>query len=414
MKLFKSNCLNSKEGEFISIEMLKNIKIFIDKFFFKKDKFGPLRLIVIQPTTFCNLDCSYCYLPDRKSRYKFSLDLLEPIFKKIFASQLINREFTVVWHAGEPLTVPISFYESACKIIEQLNQEINSKPYDISHSIQTNGTLITQAWCDFFKAYDIKVGVSIDGPVFIHDAYRKTRTGIGTHSSTMGGISLLHKNNVDFSTIAVLTEKSLDYPDEIFNFFRANRIRNVGFNVEEIEGINLSSSLQKLDVEERYRHFMERLYELAKEAKEDLRVREFEDTKRLICREGKTIQGQGAPFSIINIAYNGDFSTFSPELLSMESSTYGDFIIGNILNDNFESVIKTDKFQRINRDIQAGVNSCQKTCPYFSVCGGGAPSNKYFENGSFRTTETLYCRYTVKIITDIVLQDLEKDLGLRP
>ncbi len=411
---FTSNNLNSRAGEFISIEMLKNIKTFIDSFFSKKVKFGPLRLLVLQPTTFCNLDCSYCYLPDRKSRYKFSLDLLEPIFKKIFYSQLLDRGFTVVWHAGEPLTVPISFYESACSIIEQLNQEINSNPYDISHSIQTNGTLITQTWCDFFKAYDIKVGVSIDGPAFIHDAYRKTRTGIGTHSSTMRGISLLRKNNIDFSTISVVTEKSLDYPDEIFNFFRANRIRNVGFNVEEIEGINLSSSLQKLDIQERYRHFMERLYDLAKETKGDLRVREFENTKKLICSDGKKIQGQGTPFSMINIAYNGDFSTFSPELLSMESSTYGDFIIGNILPDNFKYVVKTDKFQRINRDIQAGVDLCQKTCPYFSVCGGGAPSNKYFENDSFRTTETLYCKYTTKIITDIVLKDIEKDLGLRP
>ena len=394
--------------------MLKNLKNFLDKFFFKQAKFGPLRLVVIQPTTFCNLDCSYCYLPDRKSKYKLSLDLLEPIFKKIFASQLVDRGFTVVWHAGEPLTVPISFYESACNIIEQLNQEINSNPYDISHSIQTNGTLITQAWCDFFQEYNLKVGVSIDGPAFIHDAYRQTRKGIGTHASTMGGISLLQKNNIDFGVIAVLTEKSLDYPDEIFNFFRENRIRDVGFNVEEIEGIHRFSSLQKADVEKRYRHFMQRLYELVKETKGNFRVREFEDARRLICSEGKEIKGQGTPFSIINIAYNGNFSTFSPELLSMESSTYGDFIIGNILHDNFESVVKTDKFQRINRDIQAGVKSCQKTCQYFSVCGGGAPSNKYFENGSFRTTETLYCRYTIKIITDIVLEDIEKDVGLRP
>ncbi|MDJ0901732.1 MAG: cyclophane-forming radical SAM/SPASM peptide maturase GrrM/OscB [Xenococcus sp. MO_188.B8] len=388
--------------------MFKNIKNIIDSFFFNKVQFGPLRLLVIQPTTFCNLDCSYCYLPDRKAKYKLSLDLLEPIFQKLFSSQLVDKGFTVVWHAGEPLTVPISFYRLACNKIEQLNQEINSKPYDIYHSVQTNGTLITQAWCEFFKEYKIRVGVSLDGPAFIHDAYRKTRTGIGTHTGTMRGISLLQKNKIDFSIIAVLTDKSLDYPDEIFNFFREHRIRNVGFNVEEIEGRNRCSSLQKLEVEERYRNFMERLYELVKETEGDLRVREFDDTKRLICSEGKKNQGQGTPFSMINIAYNGDFSTFSPELLS-----YGDFIIGNVLHDDFESVAKNDKFQRINQDIQTGVKLCHETCPYFSVCGGGAPSNKYFENGSFRTTETLYCKYTIKTITDIVLEDIEIDLGLR-
>ncbi|MBE9069312.1 GRRM system radical SAM/SPASM domain protein, partial [Leptolyngbya cf. ectocarpi LEGE 11479] len=68
--------------------------------------------------------------------------------------------------------------------------------------------------------------------------------------------------------------------------------------------------------------------------------------------------------------------------------------------------------KKINRDIQAGVDLCKKECEYFSVCGGGAPSNKYFENGSFASSETMYCRYTKKILTDIVLAELEENLGL--
>jgi len=379
----------------------------------QNSKFGLLDLVVIQPTTFCNLNCDYCYLPDRKLKYHLNLDLLEPIFEKIFSSKFVGEKFTVVWHAGEPLTVPITFYESAFQTIEQLNRELNSNRCIISHSIQTNGTLLNQNWCDLLKQYQVKIGVSLDGPAFIHDAHRKTRKGIGTHASTMRGISWLQKNDIDFSVIAVITENSLDYPDEIFSFFIEHNIKYVGFNVDEIEGINRASSLNKIGVEERYRTFMKRMYELAKSTNENLKIREFENAKDSIYEGRDVTQGMATPFTMLNIKYNGDFTTFSPELLSMQSSTYGDFILGNLLHDRLESACETDKFKKINRDIQAGVSLCKRTCQYFSLCGGGAPSNKYFENGSFRTAETMYCKYTKKIVTDIVLEDIEKSLGLR-
>ncbi|MEA5563887.1 hypothetical protein [Anabaena sp. UHCC 0399] len=79
---------------------------------------GPVKLVIIQPTTFCNLDCDYCYLPNRQSKLQMSLDLLEPIFKNLFHSQLIDQEFTVIWHAGEPLTMPIAFYNAAFQNIK--------------------------------------------------------------------------------------------------------------------------------------------------------------------------------------------------------------------------------------------------------------------------------------------------------
>ena len=96
----------------------------------------------------------------------------------------------------------------------------------------------------------------------------------------------------------------------------------------------------------------------------------------------------------------------------MKSEVYGDFVFGNILQDDFESIYATQKFQRINNDIRAGVELCKTQCQYFSVCGGGAPSNKYFENGTFTSAETMYCKLTTQILTDIVLKDLEQQLGL--
>ena len=392
--------------------MIELLKQYIGNWGYKPSEKGSVKLVVIQPTTFCNLDCDYCYLPDRQLKYKLSLELIEPIFRNIFASDLIDsRGFTIVWHAGEPLTVPISFYTAAIQIVDKLNQEINTTPYQIEHSLQTNATMLTQDWCDFIKEYDLRIGVSIDGPDFIHDAHRKTRTGKGTHASTMRGIKLLQNNQIPFSVIAVLSDISLNYPDEIFDFFLENNIRYVGFNIEEIEGTNRSSSLQNNGVDERYRNFMQRFYGRVKEAETLLQVREFDDLYSLICQK-YSFQGQFTPFTMINIAHNGDFSTFSPELLSMKSDVYGDFILGNITRHDLRSIDQTDKFKTLDRDIQAGVKMCQKTCPYFSLCGGGAPANKYYENGTFRSAETMYCRYTKKIIADIILEDLEKQLGI--
>jgi uncharacterized protein len=374
--------------------------------------YGPVKLVIIQPSPLCNLDCDYCYLPHRSSTHRLSLDLLEPIFRQLFASRFVNEVFTVVWHAGEPLAVPLAFYRTAFAKIAELDQQWNTKGLKITHAMQTNATLLNQAWCDFIKDHDVQIGVSIDGPAFIHDAHRKSRSGQGTHARTMRGVSLLQSNGIDFHVIIVLTRDSLDYPDEIFHFFVEHGMYHIGFNIEEVEGINRSSSLAEAGAEARYRAFMERFYTLTKSTNGKLRVREFEHIRHLILH-GEAIEGgQFTPFSMINIAYNGDFSTFSPELLSMESPDYGDFLLGNIMHQPFDSVCQTDKFRRMNADIQAGVALCKHACEYFSLCGGGAPSNKYFENHSFRSTETLYCRLTHKVLVDIVLADIEASLGL--
>lgn len=390
-------------------DTLKSLSAEIERL--EEQTFGPVVLVVLQPTTFCNLDCDYCYLPDRHLKHTLSLDLLEPIFQNLFASPYIRGNFNIVWHAGEPLTLPISFYEAAFRKIDALSQKYNLKKYPYFHSIQTNGTLIDRAWCNFIQTYEVKIGISLDGLDFIHDKHRKTRTGLGTHASTMRGISYLQKNDIEFSIIAVLTQESLNYPDDLFQFFVDHQITRVGFNIEEMEGNHPTSSLARAGTDDRYRAFMTRFYELTQRSN-CLKVREFDRVKKNILQGARIDLGQSIPYTIISIDYKGDYMTFSPELLSLESPEYGSFILGNVKSMSFEAACQTDRFQKINADIQAGVNACQQTCQYFSLCGGGAPANKYFENGSFHSTETIYCRYTQQILTDIVLEDLEKSLEL--
>src|SRR5213082_899634 len=83
---------------------------------------GPLELLVVQPTPFCNINCSYCYLPDRQSTRRMSLETLEQTFAWVFASGLVREPFTLLWHAGEPLVVPLTFYEEAIRLLDRSNQ----------------------------------------------------------------------------------------------------------------------------------------------------------------------------------------------------------------------------------------------------------------------------------------------------
>jgi uncharacterized protein len=374
-----------------------------------------VELLVIQPTPFCNINCHYCYLTNRNSNKRLSLPILKRTMENVFGGGLVGEKLSIVWHAGEPLVMPIAFYKEAFQAIENLS--IAKKK--ITHSIQSNGILINDKWCELIKEHNINLGLSIDGPAFIHDAQRKTRRGAGTHARVMNGVKTLQKNGIDFHVISVITEQSLDYPDEVFGFFLEHGIRRIGFNIEEIEGANQASTLTENSVRERIKDFLHRLYDLQKSAQGAVEIREFENAYRAIAQSSNAsaedVSGrndQVVPYKIISVDCDGNFSTFSPELLGLNIPVYGDFSFGNIMVDHLADMTRNDKFNRVFEDIQAGVRLCSETCEYYSLCGGGAPSNKYFENGTFASTETMYCRYTIKMPIDIVLADLENSLNI--
>lgn len=376
-----------------------------------------VELLIIQPSPFCNINCDYCYLPERTSHKRMSTSVLKQTIEKVFAAGLVGDKLSIVWHAGEPLALPISFYSEAFKAIASLPVAQER----ITHSMQSNGMLINDQWCSFIRSHNIRLGLSIDGPAFVHDAHRKTRSGKGTHAQVMKGVEVLRRHQVDFHVIAVVSEKSLDFPDEIFQFFLDNDIHQVGFNVEELEGVNQTSTLMKAPVDRRIKDFFRRIYDLQKESGGIVAIREFDRAYQAIAQATLDHQeltcppnGQVSPFAIISVAYDGSISTFSPELLGMKSSEFGDFYFGNVMTDDLSDLASRAKFQNVLKDIQTGVRLCADGCEYFSFCGGGAPSNKYYENGSFASAETMFCRYTIKTPIDIVLEDLEASLGLHP
>ena len=372
-------------------------------------------MLIIQPSPFCNINCDYCYLPERTSQKRMSTSVLKQTIEKVFAAGLVGDKLSIVWHAGEPLALPISFYSEAFQAIASLPIAKEK----ITHSMQSNGMLLNDQWCSFIRANNIRLGLSIDGPSFIHDAHRKTRGGKGTHAQVMKGVEVLRRHQIEFHVIAVVTEQALNFPDEIFQFFLDHDICQVGFNIEELEGVNRTSTLMKGSVDQRIKDFFRRIFYLQKESEGTVRIREFDRAYQAIAQakiddEQLTFppNDQVAPFAIISVAYDGSISTFSPELLGMKNSEYGDFCFGNVMTDDLSDVVSGRKFQHVLNDIQTGVWLCSDECEYFSFCGGGAPSNKYYENGSFATAETMFCRYTIKTPIDIVLDDLEQSLGI--
>jgi uncharacterized protein len=366
-------------------------------------------LLVIQPTPFCNIDCKYCYLPDRNSTARVAPETLRNLFSQVFATGWAGDGLSVVWHAGEPMVLPIDFYQQAFSLIEGLRP----KTVAVMHSFQTNGTLIDEAWCDFLVAAKVNLGVSIDGPQPIHDKNRVTRSGRGSFARTIAGIRLLVRRRVPFHVISVLSAESLAAPREMFDFYRTEGIRDICFNVEESEGGHVSQLFGEAGIEGAYYEFLREFWRLSATAPESIGfVREIEHAVQQVIRPDEVpFRNQLVePFAITSMDWAGNISTFSPELLGLKNPEYGDFLLGNINRDALVDLPRRANFRKLLGDIEAGVAMCRAGCQYFSVCGGGEPVNKLAENGSFASTETVYCRVTKMRATDLVLDVLERVL----
>ncbi len=367
---------------------------------------GPLDLLVIQPTPFCNIDCTYCYLPNRQSTKRISSATLDRLFAQVFECGIVHGPFTVVWHAGEPLVLPPAFYAEAIELLARNN----AGGIAVQHSFQTNAILIDDAWADFIKQRDLRIGVSVDGPAFIHDRFRKSRRGEGTLGRVVEGMNRLRERDIPFHVISVLTRHSLDFPDELFDFYQSQGILRVGFNIEEIEGPNTSSSLSQPDARATLVSFLARFYDLAERANPPMYVREFEGMRgaMLYGADKPPLDHQSTPMAIVSVDCDGNFSTFSPELLGLPSKEYDGFSLGNVNTGSLADALQSTKLRTMQRDIRAGIDRCRNTCAYFNYCGGGAPVNKYFENGSFDSTETMFCRLGRQAVADVVLAKLER------
>jgi uncharacterized protein len=366
-----------------------------------------IQTIVLQPTPFCNIQCKYCYLPQRDDKSVMDLQTVVASFERVFDSSFAGSHITVIWHAGEPLVLPVSYYESAFQAIEQLRPP----SVQIRHSFQTNGTLLTKAWCDLFRRWQVGIGVSIDGPRFLHDKNRVTRSGKGTFDRAIAGLRLLKAEGIPFHTISVLGGDALELAEEFHAFFLEEGIEDVCFNVEESEGNHVSElmMLSRDRMREKFQAFLQKFWTISRQNPGINFIREIDGLIPRIFRSDEQQVGndQVEPLAMLNIDCKGNVSSFSPELLGYKNERYNNFIIGNVHTNTLQEMLDSTAMRAMLTDIRAGVEACRRECDYFSVCGGGAPVNKLSENGRFESTQTSFCNLVQITPTNLILNAFE-------
>lgn len=168
----------------------------------------------------CNLDCTYCYYLEKKnmypgkSKYILDEDLLEIFIRDYIKAQDVPV-VSFVWQGGEPTMLGVDYFRKAVEL--QKKYAGNKR---IENSFQTNGTLLTDEFCQFFKENDFLIGISIDGPKALHDYYRKNKQGEPSWDKVMQGIGLLKKYGVEFNTLSVINRKTGDHPLEVYRFLK--------------------------------------------------------------------------------------------------------------------------------------------------------------------------------------------------
>ena len=167
----------------------------------------------------CNLDCTYCYYIDKALQYGGLESMMpEPLLENYFRQYIGAVETGSVdfcWHGGEPLLCGKEYLRKAVAL-----QKKYAGNKAVTNSIQTNGTLVDEDWCRFFADNGFLVGLSIDGPADIHDAFRINKGGDATFARVMKTVELLHRFDVQFNTLSVVSALSENRGAEIYRFLR--------------------------------------------------------------------------------------------------------------------------------------------------------------------------------------------------
>ncbi|MDJ0923553.1 MAG: anaerobic sulfatase maturase [Acidimicrobiia bacterium] len=177
--------------------------------------------ILGKPTgAICNLGCSYCFFLDKEQlyegdRFRMSDEMLETYIRSLIDMHQVPQ-VTVAWQGGEPTLMGIDFFR---KSIEFENR-YRSPGMTFLNTMQTNGTLLNDEWCEFFKENDYLIGISIDGPRKLHDAYRVNKRGEGTFDKVMQGLRFLQKHEVEYNVLTTVNRMNGDFPLEVYRFLR--------------------------------------------------------------------------------------------------------------------------------------------------------------------------------------------------
>ena len=339
----------------------------------------------------CNLDCDYCYYLEKENLYEkknpvMSEDLLERFVKQYIESQTMS-EIMFTWHGGETLMRPLSFYKRAIELQKQY-----ARGRRIENSIQTNGTLLNDDWCRFFKENNFLVGISIDGPKEFHDEYRRDKMGRPSFHRVMRGIELLKKHEVEFNCLAVVNDYNVDYPLEFYNFFKEIGCQYIQFTpiVERIRKDNTISLLKLATARQRaheadlahysvpadkWGSFLCAIFdEWVKDDVGKIFIQIFDSTlanwvgeQPGVCTMAKTCGHAGA------MEFNGD-------VYSCDHFVFPEYRLGNINKKTLTSMMYSDEQLKFGNDKFDSLPKQCRECDFLFACYGECPKNRFVKD----------------------------------
>lgn len=350
----------------------------------------PLYVMTKPVGAVCNLACAYCYYLEKANLYKdtskhvMSDELLEKFIREYIGSQTMH-EVLFTWHGGETLMRPLSFYR---KVVELQRQYAGG--HAIDNCIQTNGTLLTDEWCEFFKENNWLVGISIDGPQEFHDEYRKNRSGRPSFAKVMQGICLLNKHGVEWNAMAVVNDYNADYPLEFYHFFKEIGCRYIQFApiVERLskheDGRYLATPLQPGEQladfsvsPEQWGNFLCTLFdEWVRNDVGQIFIQLFDSTlanwvgeQPGVCSMAKTCGHAGV------MEFNGD-------VYACDHYVFPEFKLGNIYQQTLVEMMYSERQMEFGQMKQKSLPSQCRACEFLFACNGECPKNRFATTAS--------------------------------
>ncbi|MGC1953355.1 MAG: anaerobic sulfatase maturase [Gammaproteobacteria bacterium] len=341
----------------------------------------------------CDIQCDYCFylekraLFDRDEQYRMPDAVVEAYIRQYVESQP-TPVVEFVWHGGEPTLLGIDFFQRAVAL-----QQLYRDRKEIRNTLQTNGLHLDDAWCEFFKANDFFVGVSLDGPREIHNRYRKDRKGHGTFDRVMQGVRLLQKHGVEFNVLACVGRDTAYRPLEVYRFFKDARIPFIQFTpiVErepdaDTRAIKLwlarpavlgkpepNTRVTPWTVEpEAYGDFLIAIYEeWVRKDVGHVFVMNFEWALNAWL-------GEPSPVCIFSkqcgraVAMEHDGSVFA-----CDHYVYPEYKLGNVLTDNLGAMVERSVASGFGPHKEKTLPRYCRECEVLNACWGGCPKHRF-------------------------------------
>lgn len=349
----------------------------------------PLYVMLKPAGAHCNLACKYCYYLEKNKlyptaqRHLMSDEMLEQFTREYIEAQTMNQVL-FTWHGGEPLLRSIDFYRKALSL-----QQKYAGGRHIDNVIQTNGTLLTDEWCEFFAQNHWLVGISIDGPQPYHDHYRLTAAGKPSWQKVMQGIKLLKKHGVEWNAMAVVNAYNANHPLEFYRFFKENGCQFLQFTpiVERLtrheDGRTLASIADKDEIPlseasvapEQWGYFLCAIFDewVRKDVGKifveifDCTLANWMGVSPGICAYSKECGHAGV------MEHNGD-------VYSCDHFVFPEYKLGNIRDHSLIDMLYGEQQQEFSRLKHSSLPRQCRECDMEFACHGECPKNRFMKD----------------------------------